>query len=63
MKKLLCILALVVGVLIAISLSIWLGFPSPNFNRLPICCTGYAICLALIFVGVDFIFEVWSDDD
>lgn len=63
MKKLLCVLALVIGVLIAIGLSIWLGFPSPNFNRLPICFTGYTISLILIFVGIGFSFEVWCDKD
>lgn len=58
MKKklwIISILSIIVGTLIAVGLGIWLGFPSPNYNRYAICFIGFAISLALIFLGAGII--------
>jgi hypothetical protein len=52
MKKFLSIFGIVIGLIIIIGLSIWIGFPSPHFNRIAICLVGYFIGIALIFFGV-----------
>lgn len=40
-----------VGLVIALTLSIWLGFASPNYNRVPISIFLYLIATATTTVG------------
>lgn len=52
MKKALSILAVILGLIITIGLSIWVGFPSPQgFDRLAIVATGYGISVMLVIFG------------
>ena len=52
MKKILSILAIILGLSIVTGLSIWIGFSSPQgFDRLAIVLTGYFIGFILIVVG------------
>ena len=56
MKRILSVLAVIVGLIIVIGLSIWVGFPSPpGFNRTAICYVGYLIGIALVVFGVAMI--------
>lgn len=50
MKKI-CLVFLIIGLIIVIGLSIWLGFPSPYYNRAAICVVGYIIGTASLFVA------------
>ena len=52
MRKFLAILAIILGLIMVIGLSIWVGFPAPlGFDRTAICCVGYLLGLVLIIVG------------
>lgn len=54
--KLLATTFIILGLLIVIGLSIWVGFPAPKgFNRLAICYVGYVIGVGLIITGVAII--------
>lgn len=53
MKKCLVAIATILGLLIVIGLSIWLGFPeTQNFNRDYICLVGYFIGVGLVGIGI-----------
>lgn len=53
MKKCLVAIATILGLLIVIGLSIWLGFPAtPNFDRDYICLVGYIIGVGLVGIGI-----------
>lgn len=53
MKKCLVVIATILGLLIIIGLSIWLGFPeTSNFNRDYICLVGYIIGVGLVGIGI-----------
>ena len=41
MKRILCTLGIIFSIAIILGLSIWLGFPSPHYDRVPICFAGY----------------------
>ena len=55
--KVLSILSLIIGLIIVIGLSIWIGFPSPQgFDRTAICYVGYLLGAALIVFGIAYNF-------
>lgn len=60
MKKILSILSIIFGLLIIIGLSIWVGFPSPGYDRSAICITGYLIGFGLMILGTTFIAGLWE---
>lgn len=51
MKKALSILTTITGLSLIIGLSIWLGFPSPNYNRVAISIVGYLLGVLLTYIG------------
>lgn len=51
MKKI-CLVYLIIGLIIVVGLSIWLGFPSPYYNRTAISITGYIIGTISIFCSI-----------
>ena len=51
MKKILSILSIIFGLLIIIGLSIWVGFPSPQYDRSAICIVGYTTGIGLMLIG------------
>lgn len=55
MKKIISILSIIFGLLIIIGLSIWVGFPSPGYDRSAICIVGYITGIALMLIGSCFI--------
>ena len=60
--KLYSIIAGIIGLVIVIGLSIWVGFPSPEgFDRTVICYVGYIIGLFLLFFSVGNIFINMQD--
>ena len=60
MKKIISILSIIFGLLIIIGLSIWVGFPSPQYDRSAICITGYLIGFGLMILGTTFIAGLWE---
>lgn len=48
----LTIFSLLIGVLIIVGLSIWLGFPSPHYNRTAISIIGYIIGTISTLCGI-----------
>ena len=60
--KLLATTFIILGLLIVIGLSIWVGFPAPKgFNRIAICYVGYIIGCGLLFTGIGIIFNESMD--
>lgn len=58
MRRVLCILGIVIGVLVVLGLSIWIGFPAiQGFNRAPICGVGYFFGGSLIVVAAAFLLD------
>ncbi len=51
MKKL-AIFSLLIGLIIVIGISIWLGFPSPHYDRAAITIVSYILGAGAIFVGI-----------
>ena len=52
MRKTLSILAMLLGILIVVGLSIWVGFPTPEgFDRTAICLVGYMLGFGTIILG------------
>ena len=52
MRKTLSVLAILLGVLIVVGLSIWVGFPTPvGFDRTAICLVGYMLGIGTIIIG------------
>ena len=48
----LTICSLIIGILIIVGLSIWLGFPSPYYNRIAISIVGYIIGTISTICGI-----------
>ena len=60
MRQTLSILAMLLGVLIIVGLSIWVGFPTPaGFDRTAICLVGYLLGFGTITIG--FVGITWID--
>lgn len=60
MRKTLSVLAILLGVLIVVGLSIWVGFPTPvGFDRTAICLVGYMLGIGTIIIG--FVGITWPD--
>lgn len=58
MKRILCVIGIVVAVLMCIALSIWLGFPTPKgFDRFAICTTLFLLAFAIGFVSIFILIE------
>lgn len=58
MRRVLCILGIVIGVLVVLGLSIWIGFPAiQGFDRTPICGVGYFFGVGLIVVAAAFLLD------
>ena len=51
MKKL-AIFSLLIGLIVIIGISIWLGFPSPHYDRAAITIVSYILGAGAIFVGI-----------
>ena len=48
-NKIIASIMIIVGVLLVVGFSIWVGFPqSSNFDRTPICVTGYVAGIIMI---------------
>lgn len=43
---------IIIGITLIIALSIWLGFPSPHFNRVAISIVCYIIGISLTGLGI-----------
>lgn len=62
--KVIGILLTIVGVLMIIGLSIWVGFPGPQgFNREPICAVGYFFSIMMAVSGISLIVEFIGEED
>lgn len=60
MKKIISILSIIFGLLIIIGLSIWVGFPSPQYDRSAICVVGYLIGFTLLIIPSMFFAGFWE---
>lgn len=60
MKKIISILSIIFGLLIIIGLSIWVGFPSPQYDRSAICIVGYITGIGLMMIGSMVINGFWE---
>lgn len=57
----LTIFSLIIGILIITGLSIWLGFPSPYYDRTAISIIGYIIGAISTFCGICAGCDIISD--